>query len=198
MAMKKKAAKAKSKSTPKRPVARAKKAASGSGEEAAMMAAWQKAMTPADGHRRLEPMVGTFKTRMTFVMGAGAPADVTDGVSENRWVLGGRYLEQRYRGTSMGMPFEGLGYTGYDNVRGKYVGTWMDTFGTSFMLSNGVGKPTAKEMEFESLAGDPSGKPMRFQCKLKVRDRNRHSFEMWTKDKKGKLFRTMCCEYVRA
>ncbi len=162
------------------------------------MAAWQKAMTPAEGHRRLDPMVGTFKTRVTIVMAPDAPAQVSEGDSEHRWVLGGRYLEQRFSGTSMGMPFEGRGYTGYDNTKGKYVGTWMDTFGTGLMNSVGVGKPTAKELEFEAQASDPSGKPMRFWCKIKVRDRNRHSYEMWTKGPKGKLFRSMCCEYVRA
>ena len=71
----------------------------------AMMAAWQKAMTPAAGHQRLDPMVGSWTCRTTFVMAQGAPSQVSEGTSENRWVLGGRYLEQVYKGMSMGMPF---------------------------------------------------------------------------------------------
>jgi hypothetical protein len=41
-------------------------------------------------------------------------------------VLGGRFVEQRYAGNFMGQPFSGLGYTGYDNYRKKYIGSWMD------------------------------------------------------------------------
>ena len=166
--------------------------------EAEMMQAWHKAATPADGHKRLEPMVGTFKTKVTFVMAPGAPPNVGEGTSEHRWVLGGRYVEQSYKGDSMGMPFEGLGYTGYDNAQGKYVGTWMDTFGTGVMNSLGVGKPTAKEIKFDSVAIEPSGKKILFDCVVRIQDKNKHSFEMWTKAPNGKKFRTMLAEYVRA
>ena len=74
-------------------------------------------------------------------MAPGAPPDVSEGSSENRWVLGGRYLQQIYKGSSMGMPFEGIGYTAYDNVQEQYLGFWMDSFGTGLMTTEGVGKP---------------------------------------------------------
>ena len=77
--------------------------------------------------------------------GAGAPPAVSEGVSEHRWILDGRYVEQVYRGKAMGMPFEGRGFTAYDNVQGKYLGCWMDTMGTGMMFSEGVGRgPTAR------------------------------------------------------
>ena len=164
----------------------------------AMMAKWQKAMTPADGHARLEPMVGIWHATTTFTMTPGAPPQVTEGRSEHRWALGGRFLEQRYKGISMGMPFEGVGYTGYDNVQRRYVGTWMDTFGTGFMSSVGVGRPTDEKMEFEAEAFEPSGKRIRFWTELRVKDRNRHSFAMWTKAPNGRRYRTMLVEYTRA
>ncbi len=166
-------------------------------DEQAMMAAWQKAMTPSAGHARLEKFVGAWDTRMTFVMEPGVPPEVSQGKSENRWVLGGRYLEQRFEGTSMGMPFEGIGYTAYDNIRGKYIGTWMDNFGTGMMTSDGVGKPTDKKMESELVAFEPSGKRVRFTSKVLVKDRDHHTYEMWTKGPKGKMFRTMLIEYTR-
>jgi len=164
----------------------------------AMMAAWLKAASPAEGHRRLEPLVGAFRSKTTFVMEPGGPPQVSDGSSENRWVLGGRYLEQLYKGTSMGMPFEGIGYTGFDNVQRKYVGCWMDCFGTGLMNSVGVGKPTSKLMEFEATAFEPSGKLRKFWCKVKVRDRDRNSYEIWAKAPSGEKFRMMLCEYTRA
>jgi len=51
------------------------------------------------------------------------------GTSENSWVLGGRYLQQIFRGEADGQPFDGISYTAYDNFKKKYVGTWIDTMG---------------------------------------------------------------------
>lgn len=79
---------------------------------------------------------------------------VSDATSEHRWVLGDRYVEQRYKG----MPFEGIGYAGCDNVQKRYVGTWMDTFGTSIMNSISVGRPTDKEIRSEAGCFEPSEK----------------------------------------
>ena len=159
------------------------------------MQMWQKSMTPGEGHAALEPMVGSFHARTTFVMARGGEPSVSEGSSENRWVLGGRYLEQVYRGTSMGMPFEGLGYTGYENVKKRYVGTWMDSFGTGLMNSVGVGKPKPQTLEFEAMAHDPSGKVQKFLCKIAIQDHDHHTYEMWAKG--PNRFRTMLVEYTR-
>jgi len=187
---KKKARKA-SKSAPKRK--RAKQPS-----EAEMMAQWQAAATPAAAHKRLLPMVGSFRAVTEFVMAPGGPAQQHDGTSENTLVLGGRFLRQVYRGTAMGMPFEGIGYTGYDNPSKRYVGTWMDTFGTGLMISLGTGRPTDKKITFNAQAIDPAGKKLLFDCIIGVKDHDHHSFEMWTKAPNGKRFRTMKVDYVRA
>ena len=192
MAMKKKAArpKTKTKAAPKR----APKAMS----EEAMMAQWQAAMTPSAGHASLTPMVGTWRTTTTFTMAPGAPAQVHGGTSVHRFVLGGRYLEQLYKGMAMGMPFEGIGYTGYDNVQKRYVGMWMDTFGTGLMSSVGVGRPTDEKIDFVAEAIEPSGKKKVFESIVRIRDHEHHSYEMWTKGPNGKKFRAMLVEYERA
>ena len=192
---KKTAVRSKSKSKPKaRPKKRpAPKAPS----QEEMMALWQKAATPAEGHRRLAPMAGSFRTKSTFTMTLGAPAQTSEGSSEHRLVLGGRYLEQRYTGSSMGMPFEGIGYTGYDNVQKRYVGSWMDSFGTGIMNSVGVGRPKDDEMKFESELIEPSGNKVRFESIVRIQDQDRHSYEMWTWAPNGKRFRTMLVEYTR-
>jgi len=166
--------------------------------EAEMMAQWQTAMTPSAGHKRLAPMVGTFRAMTEFVMAPGVPPQVHDGISENRFVLGGRYLEQTYRGTAMGMPFEGIGYTGYDNPSKRYVGTWMDTFGTGLMISTGVGRPSDSKIVFATEAIEPSGRKIHFDSIITVKDRDHHSYEMWTKAPNGRRFRNMIVTYVRA
>jgi len=174
-----------------------KPAASKANSMEAMMAQWQKAMTPAEGHKRLEPIVGSFKAKTTFVMEPGDEPQVSNATSEHRWILDGRFVQQDYNGTSMGMPFQGRGYTGYDNVKKKYVGTWMDSFSTGVMSFTST-KATPKQITSVAEALDPSGKKMVFDTILTIKDKNRHSYEMWTKAKNGKKFRTMLIEYTRA
>ena len=162
-----------------------------------MMKAWQAAMTPSSGHRRLEPLVGTFSTRTSMWMAPGAPEASSEGVSEHRWAVGGRYLEQSYRGTFMNMPFEGLGFTGFDNVQGKYVGVWMDSFGTGLMNSTSIGKPSDKQIDFESTCIAPGNKTMKFRCLIKFQGNDRHTYEMYMKLPNGKEHLQMRVEYKR-
>ena len=66
--------------------------------------------------------------------------------------MGGRYLEQRFKGDIMGMPFEGIGYTGYDNVKKQYWGTWMDNMSTGMMTSTGTAPPTGRSWTFNGTS----------------------------------------------
>ncbi len=204
MAVKKKAArpqaKAKAKPTPKtKPKTKAApKRAPKALSEAEMMGQWQEAMTPSAGHARLMPMVGTWRATTTFTMAPGATPQVHGGTSVHRMVLGGRYLEQIYKGMAMGMPFEGIGYTGYDNVQKRYVGTWMDTMGTGLMNSVSVGKPTDERIDCVAEAIEPSGQKRIFETIVRIHNHGRHSYEMWTTGPTGKKHRTMIVEYERA
>jgi hypothetical protein len=85
----------------------------------------------------------------------------------------------------MGMPFQGRGYTGYDNVKKKYVGTWMDSFSTGVMSFTST-KVTPKQITSVAEALDPSGKKLVFDTILSIKDRNRHTYEMWTKAKNAR------------
>ena len=198
MAVKKKKAarpKPQAKAKPKAKAAAKRKPSAISEQE--MMAQWQAAMTPGASHARLTPMVGTWRAKTTITIAPGAPPEVHDGTSVHRFVLGGRYLEQNYKGTSMGMPFEGIGYTGFSNVQQRYVGTWMDSFGTGVMHSVGVGRPTDERIDAVAEAIDPSGKKSVFDTIIRIQNHGRHSFEMWTKDPSGKKYRLMLIEYER-
>ena len=212
MATKKKAARPQSKSKPKvqakakakpapkaRPALKAKAAPKAKAmSEAEMMAQWQAAMTPSAGHARFMPMVGTWRAKTTFTMAPGGPEEVSGGTSIHRMVLGGRYLEQIYKGTAMGMPFEGIGYTGYDNVQQRYIGLWMDTFSTGVLTSLGVGQPTDERIDAVAHGIEPSGEKKEFETIVRVRNHGSHSYEMWTKDPNGKKYRMMIIEYERA
>ncbi len=171
-------------------------AASPAGRDRAMTA-WHKAMTPAAAHQRLDPIVGKFRARSQFWAGVGAPPESGEGESDHLWVLGGRFIEQRYRGKIADMPFEGIGFTGFDNVQRKYVGSWIDTMGTGMMNSLGVGQPTNGEIAFVSEIHEPTGRRQTFRSIIRIANGDRHSYELWTAGPDGREFRTMLVEYTR-
>ena len=166
--------------------------------EKAMMDAWMKAATPGEPHKKLEPFIGTFDVKVKSWMQPGAPAMESTGTSEQNWVLGGRYVEQRFKGSFMEQPFEGLGYTGYDNIKKQYVGTWMDNMSTAVMMSTGKADASGKQMNFKGTSPDPmTGKDMSMTSKITVADNNHHTMEMWGPAPNGKIFKMMEIQYVR-
>ena len=174
----------------------AKDAAKAAADEKAMMEAWMKAASPNDNHKALSPMVGTFNVKMRSWMAPGAPPMESTGVSENSWALGGRYVHMSYKGDFMGMPFEGIGYTGYDNVKGHYSGYWIDNMGTSAMTS--TGKRDGNSMTFVGTSPDPmTGKDSTITEKVVITSDDKHTMEMWADGPDGKPFKMMEIEYTR-
>ena len=167
-------------------------------EEKAQMDAMMKAGAPGDAHKKLSYMVGTWdSTVKMYPMQPAAPVQQSTAVAESKWVLGGRFVQEMVTGNFMGMPFSGIGYTGYDNIKKQYVGTWMDNMGTSVMISSG-GPTGDKTYEFSSTMDDPmSGKSMPVKEKMTVIDDDHHMLEMWGPGPDGKTYKTMEILYSR-
>jgi len=167
-------------------------------QQKAEMDAMMKAATPGDAHKKLNPMAGTWTTDVKMWMAPGAPPAGGGGVAENTWTLDGRFLEQHFTGNFMGMPFTGVGYTGYDNIKKKYVGTWMDTMTTSMMISSGQADADGKSITFTSTMDDPmTGKSSPVKEKVTVVDEDHHTLEMWGAGPDGKMFKMMEIAYTR-
>ena len=168
-------------------------------EVQAMMAAWEKAMTPGEQHARLaEHFEGTWDTKMSLWMEPGAEPMVSTGTSTNTMILGGRQLKMEYSGTFMDMPFMGIGFTGYDNVRGVYTGSWTDNMTTGTMVSTGTYDAATATYEFKSEMPDPmhGGAMVPIRETIKIVDADHHVMEMFeTRD--GAELRTMILEYSR-
>jgi hypothetical protein len=175
-----------------------KPARSGQAEENARMEAWQKAMTPGEMQKKLRPLEGTFDVAVrTWMEPSQEPEDST-GTATHTWVLGDRFLEERFDGTFMGAPFQGIGFIGYDNVAKRYVSTWMDTASTGILSSTGTVDAAGKIFQWKATISDPmSGKPVPVQEKLTIEDSDHHRFEMWSRGPDGKMFKNMEIRYSR-
>lgn len=162
----------------------------------AMMEAMMRAGTPGEPHKKLDVFAGNWNATVRSWVAPGTEPVVMEGTSTTRWVMGGRYLEQRFTGTFFGMPYEGLGYTGYDNVKKQYWSTWMDNMSTSMMMS--TGNVDGATWSFTGSMTDPmTGKDGPAETKVVVRDGERHTMEMWAPGPDGKMFRMMEIAYSR-
>jgi hypothetical protein len=169
-----------------------------SAEEQQQMEAMVKYMTPGEGHKMLDGMVGKWDAKVTAWMGPGAEPMVSTGTEESSWVLGGRFIEEKFSGSFMGMPFTGVGYTGYDNAKKQYFGTWMDSMSTGVMTSTGNTSDGGKTWSFKSSMTDPmTGKDAPGETKITVTDKDHHVMEMWAPSPDGKMFKMMEIVYTR-
>ncbi len=106
-----------------------------------------KALTsPNEAHKALEAFAGKWTYTGQFKMTGDAPAQEMKGTSEITMIFGGRFLKQEIEGPWMGENFNGIGYTGYDNVRQEYVSTWIDSVGTGIMTAAGQYDPATKTL----------------------------------------------------
>ena len=163
----------------------------------AMMAKWQAYASPNDHHKYLEPLVGTWSHVVRWWMKPGTEPEVSKGTSEANWMMGGRFVQHIARGMSMGQPFEGMGFTGFDNRKRKYQTIWMDTMGTGMMIGEGTYDPNQKTLTDQGHFTDAVMGQRAYRGVITFIDDNHHSYEMYSLDKTGKEFRMMEIVYTR-
>ena len=106
-------------------------------DEAAMRESWLKAATPGPFHAFLAKKVGKWHIAGKSWLAPDAEPELSESTGEAEMILGGRYLLEKMHGEVMGMPYDGMGITGYDNVSGVVTALWMDSMGTTIMVMTG-------------------------------------------------------------
>jgi hypothetical protein len=151
-------------------------------DEAAMMEAYMKLIAPGPQHQKLKSLVGDWTATQTLWMAPGAPPMENAGTAKFRMIMGGRFLVQNYSSEIPGMgKFQGRGTTGYDKVAEGYIQTWIDSFGTSIMLSKGKATDD-RTVEMIGEAQDPLTKKMvGFRTVSKYVSDRVHEMEMFEK-----------------
>jgi hypothetical protein len=167
-------------------------------EEQKMMKMWMEYATPGENHKYLEYFVGDWEVNVKMWMTPGAEPEVSKGENKAKLILGGRYLESTYKGTMMGMPFEGLSITGYDNFKKEFVTLWLDTAGTGIYQTAGTLDKASKTRTETGLWDDiMTGGKTKVRWVTKVNDDNSYIFVMYGTDPTGKEFKSGEIVYTR-
>ena len=166
-------------------------------QQKAAMEAWQKASTPGPQHKQLAEMAGTWEVTIKSFEGGGEP-QLSKGQAVRKMILGDRFLQEEYKGTYMGQPFDGMGLTGYDNVLKRFTMVWVDSMGTGVMVGNGGMDPSGKVLTSSMTYSDPiTGKPAAMRQVMKKESKDAESFEMYGPGPDGKELKMMEMTYKR-
>ena len=125
-------------------------------DPAAAQAAWEKAAAPGMVHAYLAEKAGDWSIAMRYWMMPGAEPMASESTSHAEMILGGRFLQEKVSGTANGMPFEGMGVTGYDNTTGMVQAYWVDNMGTVSMWMTGAYKTPGDPLETAGEMVDPA------------------------------------------
>lgn len=177
-----------------------KKAAKKMPSQEEMMKRWQEAMTPGAAHKNLESMVGTWESEVKMWMnGPTGELAVSKGTSQVKSVLGGRYVMEEFTSEMMNQPFSGVGYTGYDNFKKKYVGFWIDNMSTAMTTLEGSIDKEGKTVTMWGKMDEPGtgekGKTVKYVTR--IIDADKHIFEVYDVTSYGDKKPIMQITYTR-
>ena len=165
-----------------------------------MMKRWEASMMPGDAHKKLEAMVGTWDAEVKMWMnGPTGEATISKGTSINKLVLGGRYVEQDFAGEMMNQPFNGIGFTGYDNFKKKYISSWIDNMSTAMSTMDGSVDKQGSTFTLWGTMDEPMtgerGKKVKYVTR--IIDADKHIFKVYDVQAYGDKKPTMQITYTR-
>jgi hypothetical protein len=134
------------------------KADPGPQDEAAAetMAKWLEYNSLGPEHESMKNMLGEWDLRMKMWMMPGAPPTESGGKAVFEPVFGGRFVRQTFTCAMMGMPYEGMGFTGYDRFKGKYVSLWLDNMSNSVYMALGSKNASDDTYTYYGTIDDPT------------------------------------------
>lgn len=174
-------------------------AAGAPSKETAVGMALERTMTPGEGQKRLEAMIGTFDVAIRTWVDPSKPPIESSATSVSVWVLGKRYVQMMLAGKLVGEAFSGIGYIGFDNVTKLYEATWMDTGSTGMTWYKGGFDASGKSATMKASVPDTlTGQPTPLELRLKISDDGSHVSELWGKGLGSKMFKMMELRYTRS
>jgi hypothetical protein len=177
----------------------------GQPSEAETMAMMTELAKPGENHKLLADGVGKWTYTMKWWMDPSAAPTESSGTSVAKEVMGGRYVISEHTG-KVPMPgadgklvesdFKGMSVEGYDNVKKKFVSSWIDNMGTGIMLSEGDYDAASKSLTYRTECEMMPGVKTKIREVIKITDKDHRTFEFY-EDRGGTEVKTMEIKYAR-
>lgn len=124
-------------------------------DSAAMMKAWMDFATPGPMHQWMAGHVGTWEGEVSQWMDPAAPPAKSMARSEIKSIMNGLYITDQFSSNMMGQPFSGQAVMGYDNVKKKFLSTWIDNMGSGIIYMEGTYDEASKTLHLSGKQSDP-------------------------------------------
>jgi len=160
-----------------------------------------------ENHKLLSSLDGDWDYSIKFWMNPdpNAKPQESKGTATRKSIMGGRYCTMDVSG-KMQMPgedgkmkdvmFKGMGIEGYDNVKKKFVASWIDSMGTGIEFSEGTYDPATKSFTYTSEMEVVPGMKTSVREVIKIADNNHMSLE-WYENQGGQEKKTMEISYTK-
>ena len=161
-----------------------------------------------ENHKLLADMNGNWNYAIKMWMNPdpNAKPQESKGTATRKSVMGGRYFVMDVSG-KMQMPgedgkmkdmqFKGMAVEGYDNVKKKFVSSWIDSMGTGIQGSEGTYDPASKTFTYTMEMEPMPGMKQQVREVIKVTDKD-HMMLEWYENRGGQEKKTMEIAYTRA
>ena len=161
-----------------------------------------------ENHKLLADMNGNwnYSIKMWMNPDPNAKPQESKGTATRKSVMGGRYFVMDVTG-KMQMPgedgkmkdmqFKGMAVEGYDNMKKKFVSSWIDSMGTGIQASEGTYDPATKTFTYTMEMEPMPGMKQQVREVIKVTDKD-HMMLEWYENRGGQEKKTMEIAYTRA
>jgi hypothetical protein len=161
-----------------------------------------------ENHKLLADMNGSwnYTIKMWMSPDPNAQPQQSKGTASRKSAMGGRYFTMDVTGKLQmpgedgkmkDMQFKGMAIEGYDNVKKKFVSSWIDNMGTGIQYSEGTYDPASKTFTFSSEMEMMPGMKTPVREVLKMTDKD-HMMMEWYETHGGQEKKTMEIAYTRA
>ncbi|MBN8596151.1 MAG: DUF1579 domain-containing protein [Planctomycetes bacterium] len=127
------------------------------GMDPKQMEEMQKSMMPNENHKLLQQFVGEWDVKTKVWMMPGSPPEESSGTNVCKSEFEGRFVTGNFKGTMMGMPFEGRYVMGYNNNAKQNESVWYDSMSTGIWNSTGHASSDGKVFTMSGTYIEPDG-----------------------------------------
>ena len=171
-----------------------------------MMATIMAMASPGENHKILEATTGSWIYKGKWWMHPDAPPLEYSGTTTTKSLMDGRYFASEHSGKMsmpgpdgkmMEMEYKGLATEGYDNVKKKFIASWIDNMGTGIMFMEGTYDPAAKTVTYLGEEEPIPGTKFKVRQKVTYTDKDHHTMEFYEVHD-GAETKVMAIEYARS
>ena len=157
-----------------------------------VMASAQEPQKPGPEHEHLKTMVGNWDAVMEM---GGQKSKAT---ATYKLICSGMWIASDFESELGGVPYQGHGMDGYDQLKKKFIGYWFDSMTSAPMTFEGDFDADHKVLTMTGTSPGPDGKPLKFRTTTETKGPDQMTFKMFmasTADGKEELAFTI--EYTR-